>query len=252
MTELEKMKRAKMYIDDLANGIDPLTGQVVSDTDIINNVRITRCLFYVSGILKKVIDNDGEVSCVRVKQGKKEFFSLTDTEIDALIPSANPISASKVVGIINELVDENKMRKLTSTALTSWLMDAGFLIEITDNGQRRKIPTDAGIQLGLQESSLIDSLGMMRKYVIYDANAQQFIFDNIFSIAEAAKTEILLKEELKRNQTENKGKPWSNDDCEKLKTLYECGTSIKDIAADLKRTRGSIKAKLIKLGYIEK
>ena len=87
MTELEKMKRAKMYIDDLANGIDPLTGQVVSDTDIINNVRITRCLFYVSGILKKVIDNDGEVSCVRVKQGKKEFFSLTDTEVDALIPS---------------------------------------------------------------------------------------------------------------------------------------------------------------------
>ena len=61
MNELETMQRAKMYIDNLANGVDPLTGEVISDDSVINNVRISRCLFYVSGVLEKVIANGGEV-----------------------------------------------------------------------------------------------------------------------------------------------------------------------------------------------
>lgn len=55
MTELEKMQRAKMYIDRLANGINPIDDAPAADSDIINNVRISRCLFYVSDILGQVI-----------------------------------------------------------------------------------------------------------------------------------------------------------------------------------------------------
>ena len=51
MTELETMQRAKMYLDKLANGINPLTDQPASDSDCINQVRISRCLFYVSDVL---------------------------------------------------------------------------------------------------------------------------------------------------------------------------------------------------------
>ena len=54
MTELEIMQRAKAYIDQLANGINPIDGTCVADSDVINNVRISRCLFYVSDILKRV------------------------------------------------------------------------------------------------------------------------------------------------------------------------------------------------------
>ena len=46
MTDLEIMQRAKQYIDSLANGIDPLSGKPVKDNDVINQVRISRCLFY--------------------------------------------------------------------------------------------------------------------------------------------------------------------------------------------------------------
>ena len=38
MTDLEVMQRAKMYIDKLANGVNPITDQSVSDSDCINNV----------------------------------------------------------------------------------------------------------------------------------------------------------------------------------------------------------------------
>lgn len=43
MTELEKMQRAKMYIDKLANEVDPLTDAEVTSDSTLNNVRISKC-----------------------------------------------------------------------------------------------------------------------------------------------------------------------------------------------------------------
>ena len=45
MTELEKIERAKTYIDKLANGINPVDDTMAPDADIINNVRLSGCLF---------------------------------------------------------------------------------------------------------------------------------------------------------------------------------------------------------------
>ncbi len=57
MTELETSQRAKMYIDKLANGINPLDDTHAKDDNVINNVRVSRCLFFVSDTLRKVIEN---------------------------------------------------------------------------------------------------------------------------------------------------------------------------------------------------
>jgi len=49
---------AKDWIQKLANGINPLDGSVIPDKDIVNNVHISRCLYYVvellDGVDKKV------------------------------------------------------------------------------------------------------------------------------------------------------------------------------------------------------
>lgn len=52
MTELETMQRAKMYLDKLARGIDPITGQELPEDTVLNNVRLCRCFHYVSGVLQ--------------------------------------------------------------------------------------------------------------------------------------------------------------------------------------------------------
>lgn len=52
----------------LANGIDPFSDKPVPDGDIINNVKLSRCFFYISGILEKVIENGGEVAKPQVTE----------------------------------------------------------------------------------------------------------------------------------------------------------------------------------------
>ena len=56
MTEQEKLQRAKDCIDSLANGLNPLDGTPVPEQDIVNNVKISRCLFFVSNVLRKQLD----------------------------------------------------------------------------------------------------------------------------------------------------------------------------------------------------
>ena len=55
MTELETLQRAKMYIDKMAKGIDPLTDMEIPEDSILNQVRISRCLYYVSDVLARRI-----------------------------------------------------------------------------------------------------------------------------------------------------------------------------------------------------
>ena len=50
MADVEKVLKAKMYIDKLANGIDPVTNKAVPMDSTINNIHVSRCLFYVPGI----------------------------------------------------------------------------------------------------------------------------------------------------------------------------------------------------------
>ena len=61
MTELETMHLAKMYLDILAQGIDPITNQEMPDDSTLNNVRLARCFFYVSDVLGHVIANGGMI-----------------------------------------------------------------------------------------------------------------------------------------------------------------------------------------------
>ncbi len=171
MTELEITMRAKSYIDSLAQGIDPISGKMAKEDDVINNLRISRCLYYVSGILQKVIDNGGEIQKVRKKRNDKMAFSLTDEQIVNLKPDAAELSVSKIVKIINEQIDDGAMKKLKVTTVTNWLVKMGFLEEITEMGRTVKMPTDAGSEIGMRIRQFTDT-GRTVKYVVYSSAAQ--------------------------------------------------------------------------------
>ena len=182
MTELEKIEYAKSYIDKLANGINPLTGQPVADADIVNNVRISRCLFYVSDILRQTIESRG-ISSVKKKQKKLTFYIDHDQRAKFEY-SDKPIPVSEITRRINALIDEDNMLKLKHTSITSWLMDIGLLIELVQTDERIfKQPTQQGNVLGI---TIEIRHGMTKDYsvTVYNRAAQQFVLDNLDAVIE--------------------------------------------------------------------
>lgn len=181
MTELETIARAKMYIDKLANGINPLDDTPVADDDVINNVRISRCLFFVSDTLRKVLDNGGISTYERVR---KTEFNITAQELENFGFSDKPLPVSEIAKRINALTDTTASKQFSHRMITNWLVEAGVLVEITNaEGKKLKRPTPEGNELGI---SVEERLGQNGPYqvVVYNKSAQRFIVDNVFVILE--------------------------------------------------------------------
>lgn len=240
MTDLEIMQHAKAYLDKLARGIDPLTGREVPEGDIINNVRISRCLFYVSDVLRQVIENGG--ICVKParKSGKTPF--LLSFEERAQYPFSDwPVTVSVIAQRLNEMVDLNTVQKLKTTSLTKALVNFGLLFEEErPGGGKSKRPTEAGESLGIHT---VQRVGQNGEYtaVVYSREAQQFILDNLDAII-ALNTKPLY---------ENQGKPWSPEEEAYLQEAFQAGTEIKEVCATLKRNREAIRRRYQKLGLTE-
>lgn len=180
MTELEKIAYAKTYIEKLANGINPLTNQAVPDDDIINNVRISRCLFYVSDILRQVVENKG---IPRPKnKSEKAPFQLDWEARGKFEYSEIPIPISEITHRINKLIQEEEMKKLSYKHIADWLIQAGFLRLVTgDDGKTVRRPTDDGINIGISTEERESSKGPYM-VVVYNQAAQEFILDNLDAI----------------------------------------------------------------------
>ena len=206
MTELETMQRAKMYIEKLANGINPIDDTVIPDGDVVNNVRLSRCFFYVADVLGQVIDNGG-VAPKREKKAKKVPFDISFEEIQKYSFSDEPIALSKIAERITSLVDDENMKKLSYKNIADWLVEIEMLRIVTkDDGKTAKAPTDQGRNIGISVEVRNGQYGEY-EIIVYNRTAQQFIVDNIEAVIENIKKQKSipkLTEEEKRSFEELK------------------------------------------------
>ena len=175
MTELETMQRAKMYLDKLAQGIDPITNQEVPEDSVLNNVRLARCFFYVSDVLSKVIENGGVIG----GKPKLQAFTISPDQLARVRISQEPVRVTQLVDMIGAAVDNPQMKKLSTTTITNWLLEKGFLEkQMGPDGKNRRVPTQNGLTLGLSTETRQGQYGEYQA-VFYSAAAQQFVLDHL-------------------------------------------------------------------------
>ena len=250
MNELEKIAYARSFINKLAEGINPLDDTPVPENDIVNNVRLSRCFFYVSDILRQVIDNGGITPAKTMKQGKQEF-SLTEEAKAKFALSEQPVYVSDILDQLNALSDEASV-KLPSTAVTGWLTEQGFLEVITKHdGKNAKRPTEQGRGIGIitEERS-----GMYGPYtvVLYTSEAQRFILDHLDAIIQYRKNEK-EKRKAEKQSSDLSGfhnRPWTPEHDERLSYLFHLNKTITEMAYDLRRTEEGVRGRLAELGLI--
>lgn len=181
MTDLEIMQRAKMYMDKLAQGIDPITGNEVPGDSLLNNVRLARCFLYVSGILQQVIDNGGSVG----SKPKKNNFTVTPQMMSRLVPADHPLRVSDFTEILAAASDDPNTRRPSTTVITDWLLSKGFLEKVPNaEGKQRRVPTEAGRRIGIYAETRQGQYGEYLA-VYYSVDAQQFLLDHLEEIFKA-------------------------------------------------------------------
>lgn len=175
MTDLEIMQRAKLCMDKLAQGIDPITDREMPDDSVLNNVRLARCFFYVSDVLGRVIQNKGVIGA----KPKLQEFCITDEQLSRVQISHEPVRVTQFVEQISAAVNDPQMKKLSTTVITNWLLEKGLLEKhTTPDGKTKRLPTANGVMLGLSTQIRQGQYGDYEA-VYYNAEAQRFLLDNM-------------------------------------------------------------------------
>lgn len=178
MTELEKIEYAKSFIDKLANGINPLDNTTIKEDAIVNNVRLSRCFFFVSDVLRRVIENGG----IAPKKPTTKNFCLNAEQVANFNYSNIAIPISEIAKRINALIEDENMKKISHRDMTNWLVSVGVLKEIVNSeGKTTKFPTEQGEAMGIY---IEQRTGQRGTYTVtmYNKDAQVFIIDNLDAV----------------------------------------------------------------------
>lgn len=192
MTESEKIAYAKLFIDKLATGINPLNDLPIPENDVANNVRLSRCFFYVSEILQKELEREKRKEAKqRTPKPVLEPFSITQEQLQLFAYSKTPISVSamgkKINWLVREAIEAKRMQRFSYRKINYWLRATG-LIEWREWNQQayKRFPTAEGEAMGI-------ILQPWNQYeysvpVIYlTEQAQHLIIDNIEAVMAAEK-----------------------------------------------------------------
>ncbi len=174
MVDPQKTKVAIEWIKKLANGINPIDGSILSDKDVVNNVHISRCLFYVAELL----EDAGKRKTSSAKQYDQEF-SLTQEELSKIYISERT-TISVFVREINRVIPDDR-KPLSVSTVTNWLVRSGYMDEVfNEEGRKTRIPSDLGKSIGLS-SELRSGPNGEYTSVTYDAKAQGFILEKLLN-----------------------------------------------------------------------
>ena len=178
MTELETMQRAKMYMDKLARGIDPISDQPLPGDTALNQARLSRCFAYVSDVLGRVIANGGSVGAAP----RLNPFAITPEQLAMVQLSREPIRVTQLTDQIAAAVNDPGMKKLSTTVITNWLLANGFMEKQTaPDGKNYRVPTSAGMALGISTETRQGQYGEYQA-VFYSTNAQRFVLDHLLEM----------------------------------------------------------------------
>ena len=191
MTELEKIAYAKSFMDKLANGINPLDDTPIPEGDIANNVRLSRCFFYVSSILRDVIERERRKAS-KEKKSEKPPFSITPVRLQQYEYSTYPITVpamgKKINWLVREDIEEKRMEKFSYRKIYYWLRAIGMIEwrEWGNNGRTRRFPTPEGEAMELTVQTR-ENYGRKAPVIYLTEEAQRFIIDNIEAVMAAEK-----------------------------------------------------------------
>lgn len=183
MTEREKLYTAKLYMEKLANGINPLDGSDVPEDSVLNQVALCRSFIYISDILGQVIANHGVVSWR--PNSKKDPFCITEEQRSNIWISETPIGVSAIASHINAQLDPH-VKSIAGTHIASWLEGEGLLKTVLEGTQKVKLPTSEGEALGILCETRISRDNIPYKKNLYSAGAQAFVIAHLEAIAEFA------------------------------------------------------------------
>ncbi len=202
VNEIDVLKRAKYYMDCMAVGENPLTGEEFGEDNEITSESFKKCFSYISGILDSEISRQKRSKDRSYRDGcgeyrdpydvrefrdrpKRAMFFLSDAEKERVMISSDPVGINTVAARINDVIDQSKMKGVSGGKLAECLVEMGYLaVEEMPGGGRIRNATEKGALAGIETIDKTDSVGKAYKQNVYNTAMQRYLVENINEIVQ--------------------------------------------------------------------
>lgn len=178
MIDRERLYTAKLYMDKLAVGMNPIDGQEMGEDAVLNDVNMCRCFVFVSDVLDQLMKNSGSVAKAN---RRTEKFKITEEQREKIVITENPVGVSTIASRVLKVLDLD-VKNIPAVTITMWLEAQGLLTRVIKDGVPHKEATEDGNKMGI-ETKLMKYGDREYMKTFYDINAQAFIIANLEEIA---------------------------------------------------------------------
>lgn len=204
LMKLKKIYQAKTYIDDMCQGIDPVSKKPVPEDSVIRQEQVVDCFAFISELLdemlmpgdsQEALTVDDEVSICddteELTKKEKEPFKISAEQIAQVKTTHSTLAISTFIKRINYVIDRKTTKSIRTKDIHGWLTAKGFLeersIQIIKE-EKEYFPSQYADAIGVIPVAKPINDGQQERHSIkLNSVGQQFILDNIEEIAEYAK-----------------------------------------------------------------
>ena len=108
----EQLEKTLIILEKLANGINPIDDTILSIDNPINNVEITRALFFATSQLKELSK----------PSKKRKIFYIVESQLSKFEYDENGAYLTQIVHRLNNLIDIKQARRLSRPKMIGWLI----------------------------------------------------------------------------------------------------------------------------------
>lgn len=176
-SEFEKIDKAKLVLQKIAKGVNPLTGEVIEKDSFLNDAKIIRCFYFVTEILDNVMKG-----AYNSRSNKLSEFIISPEQKSRVELPAGKIGVNEFSKCINSCLVLSTSKKLTGVELNKRLKKLGVLSEeSTSGGKTRTVTNENSAGYGF-ETDKRNYNGVEYDAVVINDIGKKYLLDNIESI----------------------------------------------------------------------
>ncbi|MDI9496655.1 MAG: hypothetical protein QM227_10325 [Bacillota bacterium] len=174
--DIEKIEKARLIIQKIADGTNPINGQPVEADSFLHDSRIIRCFYFISEVLEAVVK--GTYSNKKIND-----FVITDEQKNKVVFTEGNIGVNEAARCINLQLNPLMSKKVTGALLNKGLKRLGILSEAVEDGKKRTVTNEISKDYGFfSEKRSYD--GREYDMVLINNEGKKYILDNIEKIME--------------------------------------------------------------------
>ena len=180
--DIDKLERAIVYTERMADGKVPYSNQPTDD-EILNNPNVIRCMYYINEVLNEVRKNGGYVGDKK-KSNPKDILAFPFDVLSGFRYKEN-MPISQVLRQFSALTGNPDRPIISAQNINKWLAAKGYIekIVVNEEGKECWAPTQKGEAIGLIAFKKGEP-GKEYLRIDYDEKAQRFLAENLKIITE--------------------------------------------------------------------